>query len=173
MKKILLAPFIPLLVFTTTSSWAENKNDLRKFELDKEYHFSNSTERHSSPTKEIVLIKSQDQKNTQQESDFGMKPLGIKNSYIVKLKLACIDKQLPVTNIPSNKKIKWSLNIINSQELSGETLTDNQGLTNITITTKENLNNKKLRLELKEATQDVDLNKGPFEIFFPLEACKK
>lgn len=169
-KALILAAVIGLL---SKPSLAENKNDIRKFELDKEYHFTNPTESHGSPTKEVVLIKGGTQDSLPTDSELGLKTLGAKNTYFLKLKVACIDKQLPISNIPSNKNLKWNLKLADDKVLSGDSRTDNQGIVSITINTKDSLANKKIQIELKDTIENIDLSKGPFEVLFPLEACKK
>lgn len=104
------------------------------------------------------------------------KPPEVTGVLVVRIYCLIPDSIIPIS--PRYKTVKWSIKSEDSEtekrrDLLGEVQTDGEGFVRIQISSSGSVLGRKVILNIAGKTSEIELGKGPYEVFIPENACRK
>lgn len=155
---------------------AESRDSLREQKLKKDNYYESLEEKNKHMKAQMDLTTLSDQptqggKNSNLASSF--LKVNKKYTYKLKLKISCVDNDLPLKSVLRFKSIKWKIELSPKKNIDGESQVDGDGYIVVLISSKTVLTYQKINLRLNDQVVETKLLDGPHEVAFPPEACKK
>ncbi|MBL7555633.1 MAG: hypothetical protein JNM24_07405 [Bdellovibrionaceae bacterium] len=182
MKILILIIFSSILC---AYSGAESRDSLRQSDLKREFNVE-SLEEKQKKIKEQNDLRPDDTKlglfelsdtagGTIKTKDIPGLFLKYKKGHFYKLtiKVLCADKEEMFQVVPRYKSLNWKIKVSESEELNGVVSTNEKGAVSILLRSPTAFLSEKISIELNEKTVEIGLLDGPYEIFFPQDACSK